>query len=67
MNDDDRDTMPPPPPPEDWRQELTSALAEVQDEAGELMHLFGRMYARAVSLGTSLARLGAAIRKVPPA
>lgn len=66
MTDDDRTTQPPPPPPENWRQELVSALADVQDEAGELMHLFGRMYARAAGLGTALARLGNAIRQVPP-
>lgn len=65
MTDDDRDTLP-PPPPENWRQELISAVASVQDEAGELMHLFGRMYHRAASLGTALTRLGKAVSKVPP-
>lgn len=61
---DDRDTSP-PPPPGDWRQELNSALASVQDEAGELMHLFARSLARASGLGVSLVRLGKAIAKVP--
>jgi hypothetical protein len=63
--DDDRDTLP-PPPPGDWRQELISAVASVQDESGELMVLFGRMYTRAASLGAALARLGKAVSKVPP-
>lgn len=67
MNKDDRDTLPPPPAPSGDNQELISALADVQDEAGELMLLFGQMYARAASLGGALARLGATIRKAPPA
>lgn len=65
MDEEQRDTLPPPAPVE-WRQELSSALAGVQDEVGELMHLLGRMYARASSLGGALVRLGEAISKVPP-
>lgn len=65
MSHDDRDTLP-PPPHDDWRQELTSALAAVQDEVGEMMHLFGRMYTRASTLGGALVRLGEAISRVPP-
>lgn len=66
MTDEDRDTLPPEPPPSDWRQELASAAAAVQDEAGEMMHLLGRMYQRAAALGGALVRLGEAIAKVPP-
>lgn len=65
MTDHDRDTQP-PPMPSDWRQELASAAAQVQDEAGELMHLLSRMYQRAAALGGALVKLGEAISKVPP-